>query len=362
MLQKCIDLDHPVKELQVSVQNYLNTIRNLPRGTAFDPIQCDNKFAGFIGNKRKTKSNNTRDLIEEFHVSFLNLSQAERDRFILIFEQTNDVKTQFANPGTAVVNANYPAGIKKTSKDLFKHLYTDTLNKYDIKDHYKQVYKKKKDAWCPFCGMEKFLHFRRLKQDYDHLLPKSKYPVAAVNMFNLSPMGIICNRVHKKTKDLLMDDKGNHRSAINPYYDIIEPRFDLKGSTMSFDPSKRIWQVNVTPTTTEVQTWNDVFDITARCKEDFLEKMDKAKQETECDKLINEFRVDLSARIELEKEIGIYVEWDLKRIEAEIKLRRNSFNTNYYHEYNFIKHALFDFLLTDECLSYRKAILKMLKK
>ncbi|WP_111709142.1 hypothetical protein [Lutibacter citreus] len=361
MLQECIDIkNHPVKELQVSVQNYLNTIQNLPKGTIFNPSHCDKKLSGFIGIKRKTKSKNTRDLIEEFQESFLNLNQGDRNRFILIFNQTNDVRTQFANPNTAIRLPNYPNGLKKSSKALFLNLYEKILNKYGIKDHYKKVYKEKRDSWCPFCGMEKFISFNRFKQDYDHLLYKAVYPVASINMYNLVPMGIKCNRIHKKTKDLLMDDKGNYRSAVNPYFDIIQPRFDLKGSNMSSDPLKRIWKVNITPNSTEVKTWDNVFDITARCKEDFLEKIDKSKHETECDKLINAFRIDKANRVLFEKESGIYVKWNLKRLEAEIKLKRMSFNTNYYHEYNFIKYAVFDFLLTDECLNYRKAILKMI--
>ena len=184
MLQKCIDLDHPVKELQISVRNYLNTIQNLPKGALFDLNNCDAKFGGFVGPKRKTKSKNTRDLIEEFHVAFLKLNQANRDRFILIFNQTNDVQTQFANPATAIRLPDYPTGIGKQAKALFLNLYKDTLNKYGVKDHYKKVFKEKKDTWCPFCGMEKFISFKRFKQDYDHLLYKANYPVAAVNMYN----------------------------------------------------------------------------------------------------------------------------------------------------------------------------------
>src|SRR5690606_22871987 len=112
MLQKCIDINHPVKELQISVQNYLGIIQNLPIGTAFDINILDVNFATFIGNKRKTKVKNTRDLIEEFHIEFLKLKQADRDRFIFIFNQTNDVQVQFANPATAIRLDNYPNSIQ----------------------------------------------------------------------------------------------------------------------------------------------------------------------------------------------------------------------------------------------------------
>ena len=55
-----------------------------------------------------------------------------------------------------------------------------------------------------------------------------------------------------------------------------------------------------------------------------------------------------------------HINWDLERLEDEIEIKRDEYNSNYYHEYNFIKHASLDFLLTDECLSFRKTILKML--
>ena len=358
MLQKCIDLNHPVKELQISVLKYLNTIQNLPKGTAFDIKNCDKKFGGFVGSKRKTKAKNTRDLIEEFHIAFLNLTQVERDRFILIFNRTNDVKVQFANPNSALRLIDYPKGIKKQSKAFFLNLYEDTLKKYDVKDHYKKIYKEKKDAWCPFCGMEKFINFKRFKQDYDHLLYKAKYPVASINMYNLAPMGINCNRIHKKTDDLLMDDAGNFRSAVNPYYDIIKPKFDLNGSTMSSDPKKRVWIVNITPNSTEVQTWDSVFDITERCKEDFLDKIDKSKQIPEVDNLIYSFQQSLKTRIIKQKQNGTYLPWTMAILEDELEIKRDEYNSNYYHEYNFLKYAVYEFLLTAACLTFRKGILQ----
>lgn len=360
MLQKCIDINHPVKELQVSLRNYLLTIQNLPKGTVFNLSNCDKKFSNFIGPKRKSKNKNTHDYIEDFHVAFLNLNQADRDLFIQIFDQTNDVRTQFANPGTAIRNVNYPAGIKKASKALLVHLFKNTLVKYDIKDHYKKVYKEKKDSWCPFCGMEKFLHYKRLKQDYDHLLYKASYPVAAVNMYNLSPMGINCNRIYKKTDDLLKDEKGQNRTAVNPYFNTIAPRFNLKGSKMSSDPSKRTWVVNISPNTPEIKTWESVFKIIDRCKEDFLQKIDGAKQEPEFDQLVYSITQSFKTMIAKEKIRNRYVPWDMQRLKDEIEIKRDYFEVNYYHEYNYIKYASLDFLLTDECLSYRNTILKML--
>jgi hypothetical protein len=358
MLQKCIDLNHPVKELQVSVEKYLKTIKNLPQNTAFEISYCDVKFGGFIGNKSKTAIKNTRYLVEKFHTAFLNLNQTNRDVFITIFNQTNNVKILFANPTSALRLPNYPVGIRKESKALFLNLYKDTLNKYGIKDHYKKVFKEKKDSWCPFCGMEKYIHPNRQKQDYDHLLYKANYPVAAVNMFNLAPMGINCNRIYKKSKDLLADDVGTARSAVNPYFDVIEPRVNLDGSVMSRDPKKRIWKVNITPNSSEVTTWNSVFNISERCKEDFLDKMDKSKQIPEVDNLLYSFVIKSKARIQMLIKRGGHAPWNIQMLEDELELEKESYETNYYHEYNFIKYAVFEFLMKDECETYRKGLLK----
>jgi hypothetical protein len=357
MLQKCIDLTHPVKELQVSVRNYLTSVRHLPAGSSFDIKYCDKKFGDFLGAKSTTGNKNTRYLIENFHVAFLKLDQANRDIFIDIFDQTNNVQTQFANPTTAIRLNNYPKDIRKEVKALFLNLYTDTLMKYGIKDHYTKVYKEKKDAWCPFCGMEKYIHPQRQKQDYDHLLYKANYPVASVNMYNLAPMGIFCNRIFKKTKDLLLNSAGIARSAINPYFDIIQPRINLSGSVMSRDPKERIWIVNITPNSEEVSTWNSVFNISERCKEDFLDKMDDSNLIPEVDSLVFRFVQKAKGRIRMDIIRGVHIHWDLSKLLDEIELERDSYETNYYHEYNFIKYAVFDFLMTVECETYRKGLL-----
>ena len=360
MLQKCIDLDHPVKELQVSVQNYLNTIQNLPKGTPFNINYCDVKFGGFVGNKSKTSIKNTRDLLEKFHIAFLNLNQPDRDVFITIFNQTNNVKNLFANPASALRLPNYPVGIKKESKALFLNFYKDTLNKYGIKDHYEKVFKEKIDTWCPFCGMEKYIHPTRQKQDYDHLLYKASYPVASINMYNLAPMGINCNRVYKKAKDLLLDETGIARSAVNPYYDVIQPRVNLNGSIMSRDAKKRIWKVNITPNSSEITTWNSVFNISERCKEDFLNKMDKSKQIPEVDNLLYAFVIKSKARMQMLIERSGHAPWNIQNLKNELEVERESDQTNYYHEFNFIKYAVFEFLLKDECKTYRKVMLRMI--
>lgn len=355
MLQKCIDIDHPVKELQISVRNYLRRIQFLPAGNYFDVNYCDKKFGKLIGSTVKNK--NTRDLIEKFHIAFIKLDQANRNNFIDIFDRTNNVQIQFANPSTALRLNNYPKSIKKEAKALFLNLYDDTLNKYGVKDHYTQVYKEKKDSWCPFCGMEKYIHPQRQKQDYDHLLYKANYPVASINMYNLAPMGIFCNRIFKKTKDLLLDSTGKARSAINPYFDVIQPRINLAGSTMSSDPKKRVWKVNITPNSQEVITWDSVFCISQRCKEDFLDKMDGSNQDPEVDRLIYTFVQKSKARIAMQIKKGSHIKWNLAELEDELELEKNSYETNYYHEYNFIKYAVFEFLLTNECKIFRKAML-----
>lgn len=358
MLQKCIDLNHPVKELQVSVLNYLNTIKYLPVGIVFDTAHCDAKFAGFIGIRRKTIKPNTRSLIESFQNAFLGLSQQDRDQFIFIFNQTNNLKVQFANPTTAVKLGSYNASLQNETHALFLNLYEKVLPKYNVKDHYKKVFMAKKDTWCPFCGMERFISFKRFKQDYDHLLLKAEYPVSAVNMYNLAPMGINCNRIHKKTKDLLSDDTGTARSAVNPYYNVIKPRVNLNGSIMSSDPKKRIWKINIIPNSSEVMTWDSVFNISVRCKEDFLDKISKSKQVPEVDTLIYTFVQSSKFRIAQYKKNNVPTVWNLKLLKMELEIKRNEYNVNYYHEYNYIKYAVFDFLLKDECKIYRNVLLK----
>lgn len=360
MLTKCIDIKHAVKHLHTYVEDYLGAIKELNNTEPFDLKFCKKEFASLIGPPKKllAKNPNLRQKIETFHNAFIDLSQAHRDEFIKIFKKTNEIEWQLKNPTLAKRLDAYPGGIGEIVHDFFVYLYERTLTKFDLNDHYKSVYMQIKNSWCPFCGMERFISFKRLKQDYDHLLCKSKYPVASVNMMNLVPMGIACNRVYKKTKDLLYKEKVGGRRAIYPYSETIEPNISLTGSILHLDATKRNWIITITPNTDVVHTWNDVFNISERCVEEFFEKLDDANHEPEFDSIVRQFIKMSKDRKESEEDGSQPVDWKMSRLMLELRLFRDGFKTNYYQEYNYVKYAAFDFIRNDPGSEvYRESLL-----
>jgi len=94
-------------------------------------------------------------------------------------------------------------------KIFFNNLYEKVFNgkPFFLKKHYDEFFKIN-NPLCPFCGLttlEKDSSNHR--DDYDHYLPKEKYPFNAVNLKNLLPMCSDCNKNGKKSKILFLKKK-----------------------------------------------------------------------------------------------------------------------------------------------------------
>lgn len=129
---------------------------------------------------------------------------------------------------------------------------------------------------CPFCGLDKFKNRRGARrEDFDHYLHKSDYPLAAANMRNLVPTCGTCNQDYKKAQDILADG-----SSFYPYAAI--PKVKLAIDCTSYpaihnltDPGN--WSVTlelVTPDATatpKIKAWNRVYSIKKRLEHEIQE-------------------------------------------------------------------------------------------
>jgi hypothetical protein len=129
---------------------------------------------------------------------------------------------------------------------------------------------------CPFCGLDKFKNRRGpRREDFDHYLHKSDYPLAASNMRNLVPTCGTCNQDYKKTKDILADG-----AAFYPYAAIPEIKVEIDCNAYpapdNFDDSGR-WVVKlelVLPDATadpKLKAWNRVYSIKERLENEVQE-------------------------------------------------------------------------------------------
>ena len=177
--------------------------------------------------------------------------------------------------------------IKEIISELFIWLYSYILThenspiistlKSDIKNHFEK-YESENPRVCPFCGLENIkLLASEGRADYDHYFHKTFYPFSSVNLENLVPIGVICNKI-KGTKNVLIDEKGDRTMAFYPF------SFDKKyGQDYEFEldclkkPSSSNkngeWKIRLAAISSDkklkiqLETWNRIFNIQKRYEE-----------------------------------------------------------------------------------------------
>jgi len=94
--------------------------------------------------------------------------------------------------------ADLPETIREPAKELFVFAF-GLLTDFGVRAaQYRVIYDSTPDKVCPFCGIEGFAAPAAPSEDFDHYLPKSRFPFAAVNLWNLVPAGSDCNRKYKR--------------------------------------------------------------------------------------------------------------------------------------------------------------------
>ena len=123
---------------------------------------------------------------------------------------------------------------------------------------------------CPFCGLNSYRNkFGNRREDLDHYLYKGKYPLAAVNMWNLIPTCAECNQDYKKTEDVLFDG-GVRIEAYYPYDQIDGINIKITVNTAISNKLPNAWAILILPNSfvdaDKVRNWNRVYAIEIRYK------------------------------------------------------------------------------------------------
>ncbi|MCA9994255.1 MAG: hypothetical protein KDE56_00825 [Anaerolineales bacterium] len=76
---------------------------------------------------------------------------------------------------------------------------------------------------CPGCdGKPPSVSDGKIHEDLDHFFPKSRYPLLAVHLLNLTPFCKDCNQTYKGTKDAILDDDAQV-TDVHCLHDIYHP-------------------------------------------------------------------------------------------------------------------------------------------
>lgn len=140
-----------------------------------------------------------------------------------------------------------------------------------VSEHYRKLQGVNKSRKCPFCGLSGMeSEYSRVREPYDHYLPKSKYPFSSINFRNLAPACHKCNSGYKTTKDPLRDRSGNRRKCFYIYQSQphqLEISLQIHSQDMD-DIKPQDIAISFGPhnLSEEILTWKEIFGVEERYK------------------------------------------------------------------------------------------------
>ncbi|MFZ5988385.1 MAG: hypothetical protein ACOYWZ_14840 [Bacillota bacterium] len=228
-------------------------------------------------------------LLKDVFEAFKKLDKPSRDYIIEGFKNNNLIEKLCCGDVEPIHYKDIQDPLKTYLEELFTYLYNGVLstsayisNHCDMKEHFKASRElNKKYKYCPFCGLYRLNSKYDIKRDdYDHYLPKTKYPFNSVNFRNLVPICGECNTGYKKAKDLLFkdDDKSKRRKAFYPYDNLMDTIiFKLsivsQGKLPIIDDELKIDITGSLNRNEEIESWNDVFEIKKRYAAEIKDKI-----------------------------------------------------------------------------------------
>lgn len=214
-----------------------------------------------------------------------------RSRIVNAFNQSNKIEELCSNdPNTAMILLNdLPLVIRPCIDKLFLHLYNSAINYHQFQAYTKDTLRetidrfiiKNKIVICPFCGLESFINIEgQARLSLDHWLCKDFFPMSAVNLNNLVPIGQSCNqRPAKGNKNILIDEATNTRlnASFYPYstHSGIRVVFNFINEPSGNEITDDDWTLIVEAINPDedniFQNWNSIMNINIRYN-DYLKK------------------------------------------------------------------------------------------
>lgn len=222
-----------------------------------------------------------RDHLSTYRKAAKKLTPKKRALVLTCLSEQNKISDLVSGKSDCKRITALPKDIRDPIKTLFNFAF-GLLTDLGIRDrNYQAIYDGNEHHVCPFCGCEPFdapgsgtkahKEARHIREDLDHYLPKESYPFAAANLHNLSPMGGRCNSF-KGTQDVLRGDRGGRRRAFYPYGNhrvtiSLINSIPFKGT----GGQKPDWKIEFQPDTPECATWDQVFSLRSRLKQNVLD-------------------------------------------------------------------------------------------
>ncbi len=265
---------HSLHRLHKHLLFFFRRIRNVKRSTAF---RIDGNYFHPEFSSLLSISPTLAEKFKLFFNSYKKLTNEQKNDFYSRIEKCQCIKCFFEDTSVDCSDIKKDSLQQLIGNDslynLMKYISETTLksDRWDIIGHYKQMYSDMPlDKICPFCGVEN-MH-QTFREDYDHLLPKSIYPLLAVNLYNLAPMCSFCNEKAKKEQDILYKDDVR-RSFAYPYTTELNINFSFTESIIpqtDINNDEGKWVLTINTDSEKNITWFEVFNIERRYIDDYL--------------------------------------------------------------------------------------------
>jgi len=243
--------------------------------TTFTDNLIHKDFKGIVSS-----CDNLDALLKNVFEEYKKLDKHSRDCIIEGFKNNNLIDKLCCGEVEPIHYKDIPQPLRGHLEDLFKYLYNKVLNTSayisnhcNMKEHFNESRElNRKYKYCPFCGLYRLnSNFDIKRDDYDHYLPKAKYPFNSINFRNLVPICNECNTKYKKAKDPLFkdDDKSKRRKVFYPYDTLIDNMsFKLsivsQGKSYITDDDLSMEITSDLNRYDEINSWDDVFEIKKR--------------------------------------------------------------------------------------------------
>lgn len=343
--------DHPIHLLNRYMNYFFFKIRGVKTNSSF--IKSKYFHPDFLPFFVRKRSNHLENKFKAFFDSYKRLSPEKKSQFNDIVRFGINIERAFEDTSIScfkIQAENIESLLGNNSlKVLMDYLYTNTFKSpvFKLKDHYLELYTAMQYKICPFCGVE-MMH-KTYQEDYDHIAPKSKYPLIAINLKNLAPTCHQCNAKFKNEIDIYYDKDNVRRPYAYPYTTEIIIDLDFSGSIIEQTDSSNYsgkWCIKILPEEPLTKTWNEVYKIKERYRTDYLEAKFKD--------WINEFLESMNlnnVKIETTEELVLH-----------FKKAGDSYYQNRFNNYNMIKAPLFRFLASGELIDFYDSVLLLLKE
>lgn len=206
------------------------------------------------------------------------LGKSEKEDFLNEIIEANEIENICTGHYKPKCFDPEPEGIELTLKELFSKLYRDVLDgahfrlaiKKNLRDHFNEFSDLNEDiTLCPMCGIGELKKSAdKTRDQYDHYLPKTKYPFSSVNFYNLVPCCMECNSLQVKgDKDIVSISNGRLFFPYEENYEglmfiprIINNDVRVENIHWEFEFFHRSGRKQ------EIESWKAIYDIDLRYK------------------------------------------------------------------------------------------------